>query len=56
MFTWTSLRGKYYRHPIAVMRVLDMFGPSELKSTGDKDLVELPDRILSKRTHLESPL
>ena len=25
MFTWTTLRGKHSRHPIAVMGVVDMF-------------------------------
>ena len=27
-FSWTTLRGKHCRHPIAVMGVVDMFGPS----------------------------
>ena len=26
LFSWTSLRGKHCRHPIAVMEVVDMFG------------------------------
>ena len=25
-FSWTSLRGTHYRHPIALMGVVDMFG------------------------------
>jgi hypothetical protein len=26
-FSWTTLRGKHCRHPIAVMGVVDTFGP-----------------------------
>ena len=26
-FSWTTLRGKHWRHPIAVMGVVDTFGP-----------------------------
>ena len=31
-FGWTTLRGKHYRQPIAVMGVLDMFRHGELFS------------------------
>jgi hypothetical protein len=27
-FSWTTLRGKHCRHPIAVMGVVDTFGPA----------------------------
>ena len=29
-FSWTTLRGKHCRHPIAVMGVVDMFGQRTL--------------------------
>ena len=29
-FSWTTLRGKHCRHPIAVMRVVDTFGQRQL--------------------------
>ena len=29
-FSWTTLRGKHCRHPIAVMGVVDTFGPANL--------------------------
>ena len=30
-FSWTTLRGKHFRHSIAVMGVVDMFWQSQLK-------------------------
>ena len=29
--SWTTLRGKYWWHPIAIMGVVDTFGPYQIK-------------------------
>ena len=31
VFSWTTLRGKHYQHPIAVMGVVDTIEPNQLR-------------------------
>ena len=55
LFSWTTLRGKHYQHPIAVMEVVDMFMQELvnclllLKHTFDKGFKRISD-ILETRT------
>ena len=42
-FSWTTLRGKHCQHPIAVMRVVDTFGPcmpvcTDITASGFSDI------------------
>jgi hypothetical protein len=40
-FSWTTLRGKYCRHPIAVIGVVDTFGHGQFNAGNTTSLVNL---------------
>ena len=40
-FSWTTLRGKHCRHPIAVMGVVDTFGPGLVLNKRDTHVLTI---------------